>query len=260
MAYYLTIKDKQNYKLLDVTSITEFKRLSKFKNNSYSLEEIDIFTSNFNNEIEFKRRLLEKSIITNEDIHKKIEIRIKLNGKLIKVRYDLVYRPIKKYLDIQYLKSELLIFQNDRTFLEKLLDYYRKSPKQEGLRQINTLMNGCSERDINMYSALSQFFKDELFIEDYKTGEVHLKYKSLHDLAMFIYNYSKSKEISLTNTNQSEQIKKELDNLKKEITLYKTEIKVMKKVKKPRKEIDGQTSFFWYKDRIFLSFSNAKTY
>ena len=60
MAYYLTVKDKKNYKLLDIASLEEFKRLSKFKNNSYSLEEIDLFTSHFLSEIELKTKLSEK--------------------------------------------------------------------------------------------------------------------------------------------------------------------------------------------------------
>ena len=42
MAYYLTIKEKNNYKELNITTLSEFKRISKFKNSSYSLEEIDI--------------------------------------------------------------------------------------------------------------------------------------------------------------------------------------------------------------------------
>ena len=58
MAYYLTIKEKNNLKLLDVSNLDEFTRLSKYKGGVYSLEEIDLFTECFDDEIELKRRLL----------------------------------------------------------------------------------------------------------------------------------------------------------------------------------------------------------
>lgn len=245
MAYYLTINERSNYKLLDITRVNEFTRLSRFKNNSYSLEEIDLFTSKFEGEVELKRRLYETGIITSSDIAKKIEARIKIDGKLKKVRYDLVYKPIKKYLDVQYLRGQLLILQHDREFLEKLLDYYRKSHKQEGLRQINALLNGYNGVDINMFSALCLFLQDELFIVDHTTGEVELKYKSLHDLAMFVYNYSNSKERNEQDKNTVESSKKiELENLRTTITEPRTEIHVKKRVKKIREELEGQTSFF----------------
>ena len=53
MAYYIVIKDKDNYRKLDISNMKEFTRISKFKN-GYSLEELDLFTSKFNNEVELK--------------------------------------------------------------------------------------------------------------------------------------------------------------------------------------------------------------
>lgn len=245
MAYYLTIKEKNNYKLLDITSLEEFTRFSNFKNNSYSLEEVDFFTSIFNNEIELKKHLYENGIISIDDIVKKIEIRIKLNGKLKKVKYDLIYKSTQKYLDVQYLRGQLLILQHDKDFLKKLLDYYRNSHKQEGLRQINALLNGYHGTDLNMFKALCQFLEDEIITVEHSTGEAKLKYKSLHDLAMFIYNYCNNKGNTELDNNKKELARvTALEELKKDIIKPKTEVHVKKKIKKPRQELEGQTSFF----------------
>jgi len=242
MAYYLTVKEKQSYKFLDVTTTEEFTRISKFKNGSYSLEEIDCFTSKFASETELKKKLYEKGILTFDELQSKIEIRMKLNDKLEKVRYDLIYQNNKKYLDIQYLTSQLLILSNDSEFINKLLDRYRNSYKQEGLRQINAIVNGYRDSDLNMSKAIYQFIQDEIFQTDRKTGLVTIKYKSLHDLAMFIYNYTLSKEPR----NKENKIE-ELNKLKQELiegSKPKDIITVKKKIKKPQTELEGQISFF----------------
>ncbi len=245
MAYYLTIKEKNNYKMLDITSLEEFTRYSKFKNSSYSLDEIDIFTSKFDNEVALKTRLYEKGIISKNELMKKIEIRMKLNQKLKIVHYGLVYKEASKYLDIKYLEAKLLSLQNDKNFLNKLLNHYRSSHKQERLREINALLNGYHDSGINIYNSLSEFYKDEIFLENYKTKVVTLKYKSLHNLAMFVYNYINSKN-ELSDIIKLER-KKTLEELKKELVKIKEpeqQIYVKTKKRKLKKEIDGQLSFF----------------
>ena len=99
MAYYLTIKDKNDYKLLDITNTIEFQRLSRFKGISYSLEEIDLFTSNFYNEIVLKRKLYEYGVISLDEITKDISIRRKSKNEYKKVMYGLVYHDMKAFLD-----------------------------------------------------------------------------------------------------------------------------------------------------------------
>ena len=79
MAYYLTIqKNRNRYKEINISLLEEFKRISKFKN-GYSLEEIDYFTSLFDDEVHFKEVLLDKGLISSEDITKEISIRQKVN-------------------------------------------------------------------------------------------------------------------------------------------------------------------------------------
>lgn len=243
MAYYLTLKEKTDYKLLDVTLLEEFIRLSKFKGNSYNLEEIDAFTSKFDNELILKKRLFEEGIITADEIIKDISIRMKSKGTLKKVPYGLFYRNMSNYLDLFYVRSLLLSLYKDTVFLNKLLAYYRSSYNREGLDQIRALLFGYKDSDIDLNSALDLFFTHEIYDIDYKNGVSKIKYKSFHDLAMFIYNYLYKKDKSIT---QLQAIDDERMNkliiLKDSLTSPK--IYVKKKVMKKKNEIDGQMSFF----------------
>lgn len=244
MAYYLTIKEKNNnYKLLDITPLEEFQRLTKFKNNSYSLEEIDKFTSKFDNEITLKAKLYNSGVITLEEIEKDIEIRTKKNGKLEKVMYGLVYNNMQKYLNDYYLRIKILELQNDINFIKKLLNHYRKTYKQENIAMIRSASLGLDNGEISIYDALSSFFKDEVYSIEGNTGELKIKYKSLHDLGMFVYNYLYKKDKS---QNDLDMVK--LSRINELITLKETliakEIYIKPKVRTRRKEIDGQISFF----------------
>lgn len=245
MAYYLTIKNKNEYKLLDISSAQEFRRLSNLKN-SYSLEEIDLFTSQFNGEIDLKTKLYEQDIISIEDINKEITIRRKNKDELIKVMYDLVYSYNKKYLNEEYLRGTLLTLQKDTTFLNKLLNHYRKNYHQENLAQIRAILTGYRGNSINTYDALNSFFIEEIYDIDNNTGLIKIKYKPLHDLAMFIYNYLTERgrsqsDIELINLDH----KKELEELKKSLISKEQKKEKTAYVRTKKKyNLDGQVSLF----------------
>jgi len=246
MAYYITIKENKGHKLLDVTSMHTFRRLSNFKNNLYNLEEIDLFTSQYPNELLLKKDLYNNGIITIEDITKDITIRMKNKQNLEKVRYGLIYSSIRRFIDPEYTRRYLLTLQNDKVFLNKLLDYYRNSYKQESLRQINAILQGYSGTSINIYSALNMFFDDTIYSVNVKTGEVKTKYKSLHDLIMFIYNYEQTKELSKEDIERyKDERKKELLELQESLLPKKEKVDLKVKTRTKKKyNLDGQSSFF----------------
>ena len=230
MAYYIVIKDKDNYRKLDISNMKEFTRISKFKS-GYSLEELDLFTSKFNNEVELKRCLYENNIINYDDILSDISIRIKNKDKLDKVRYDFVYSDSFKYLDIMYLKSTINILSNDLVYLNKLLSYYRNSScNNENISKIRWILLGNDGYELNLHNVINDFITREVFKINRDTGEVSVKYKSLHDLAMFTYNYSNKKKDNKVN----------LLKLQKEILTGNTKTKSRKLIN----QIEGQMTFF----------------
>lgn len=205
MAYCLTIKNGNDYKLLDISMLDRFNRMSRFRNsNSYSLEEIDLFTSSFDNEISFREYLYNNGVITSDEITKDISIRMKKDGKLVKVDYGLVYSDNKKYLDIYYLRSSILKRACDYEFLNKLLARYRNSySNNENIALIRNIMLG--NNNLSMYKVLEEFIICEIYNKKYNKKindyEYCIKYKSLHDLAMFVDNYeNKSNEIDRKNS------------------------------------------------------------
>lgn len=230
MAYYIVIKDKDNYRKLDISNMKEFTRISKFKN-GYSLEELDLFTSKFNNEVELKRCLYENNIINYNEILSDISIRIKNKDKLDKVRYDFVYSDSFKYLDIMYLKSTINILSNDLVYLNKLLSYYRNSScNNENISKIRWILLGNDGYELNLHNVINDFITREVFKINRDTGEASVKYKSLHDLAMFTYNYSNKRKDNKVN----------LLKLQKEILTGNAKTKSKKLIN----QIEGQMTFF----------------
>lgn len=232
MAYYIVIKNNKDYRKIDISNLKEFTRISRFKNDCYSLEELDLFTSKFIDELDLKMVLFENKLIDYNEILSDISIRIKTNNKLVKVKYDMVYSDSFKYLDTIYLKSVINTLSNSKDYLNKLIAYYRNSNcNNENIAKIRWILLGNND-ELDLYNTINDFIIREIFKTDYKTGEVSIKYKSLHDLAMFTYNYINKKEVV------SENKKENLLELQRKL-LQNNNVKRKKKVK----QIEGQMSF-----------------
>ena len=231
MAYYLTIKRGKDYKLLNVTSLDRFERLSDFKNIGMSLYEVDKFTTKFKDENDFKMYLCQNGVLDADDFIREISIRRKNKEKLEKVRYDLAYMDDSKYFDYSYLRDRIVSMQNNYHFINKLLSYYRNSYCNNSMVYLlNSIMLGMTDSSMGIGEALDEFVKKEIFDTNIVNGETHLKYKSLHDLAMFVRNYDR-KYLS------------KKSSVDKEDTEKKTKVKVRKRVNKTD-PIEGQCSLF----------------
>ena len=91
---------------------------------------------------------------------------------------------------------------------------------------------------------LNEFVFKEVYDKPDENGEVKLKYKSLHDLAMFLFNYVSTKErhsLGISDVSEKLDREKQLLNLKKEILVSKPNIK---KKELKRNQVEGQISFF----------------
>jgi len=247
MAYYFTIKDKNGYKCINLSNHPFFERLSKYKGNKYSLEEIDIFTSNYANMLSLKEALLFDGILDEKEVTKELSVRIKSKNGLIKVMYEPVFKESSKYLGIDYLTYQMKILACDYDFLIKLLNHYRNSSvNNETLAGIREYTFGNPEVNIN--ELIDQFISREIYNFKYDQEQkkyivTSIKYKSLHDLAMFVYNYLNKPVLSKEEIN--EELKSFISYLKgedikkEEITIPKTK-KVKKRIKGNN---EGQTSF-----------------
>lgn len=248
MAYYLTIKRKDDYQVLDISKLEEFTKNSRYKNGGFSLEEIDNCTMRFCNEYFFKEALYKKGLIALEDISRDITIRCKNKEELTKVRYGLAYQDSKNYFDVYGLKFILLSKQKDKDFLEKLLSYYRNS-------YINNINISKIKYAINMHDnellnvVLGDFYMREVTKLDTKTGEVKKNYKPFHDLAMLIYNYDKNAMREKCGISKEEtKLERELtfEYLKKSLSgsLSVPEVSNESKKKTKTKVLEGQISIF----------------
>lgn len=241
MAYYLTIKKNNEYCKLDISNLPQFKRTSRLREKtSYTLEEIDYFTSYFDNEIILKKTLLQHGIIEESDVTKNIEIRYKTKDSLSKVRYYLAYKDAAKYFNVDFLRYFILSKSNDRVFLNKLITFYKNSYfNNENICRIRYILDTNDEHEFTIQETLTSFVLNEIYSIDYKTGNCSLKYRSLHDLAMFCFNYeinSICKEINITNKEKEENRIKMLNSLKTPKAKVRT-------LRKKNCELEGQMSF-----------------
>lgn len=236
MAYYLTIKKGKQFKILDVTSADQFERCSNFKSTGMNLQEVDIFTTKFKDETDFKVYLYKNGILDVDDLVREISIRRKNKEEYIKVRYDLAYMEDIKYFDVYYLRSRIISMQNDKVFMSKLLDYYRNSHNSQSMIYLmRAIMLNKTDTIMSLGNALDEFIGKELYDVDITTGEAKLKYKSLHDMGMFLRNYDKR---FMPRKNHLQVLKEVKDEI-----CERENTRVRKRVNKTD-PIEGQCSFF----------------
>ena len=227
MAYYLMSKKGKEYLPINISSLSDFERMSKFKD-GYSLEEIDKFTSKYNSDKELRLDLYSNGLLDIDDINRDISIRRKTKGIYQKVTYGLVYSDVIKYFNEDYLLYTILSKQKDIEFLRRLTSYYRNSYiNNDNISQIRDYVN-YQNMYINVYNVLRDFYMKEIYEFDKKTGEMKLKYKSLHDLAMFVYNYDNVVVDEIIDINELKE--------KENKSYVKKKIKI-------KKEVEGQLSF-----------------
>lgn len=245
MAYYIMYEDKKGkYEVIDITKSELFVKDSKYtKRGACSLKEIDLFTSMFNNDIEFRKQLIIEGIIDNETANKNITVREISNGKYKKVMYDMLYQDDLEYIAfpdkiVSYYKQKDL--NNDYLFLKEFATAFRgyRDCTVETADLLNyisiSLRQGVRYKyldyvDRNGYKLVERMvrmliFDYSVYPDGYVNYSLAVKYRNLHKLIAFRNNY---------NTKM----------LKKQDDVILDNLSVKKKVKK-RNEIEGQISLF----------------
>ena len=260
MAYYfMTEKKKGEYIPLDITQSKYFTKLSKYnKKGALSLEEIDIFTTSFEDEFELRIKLAKEGILPHDCIDKPLTARLLNKGKYSKVTYDFLYqKDIEYIIDSSKIIDVILdkYYQKDYLFLKKLGEHFQnfydcKSTAADVRNYAHiSILRG------NNYNYLDKIDKEgnllvvrlaKLIIYDYyqdKFGNItyynKVKYANLHHLISFINNYNKKYNIN--------EPKKENNQVTFEEFIQKPrqeEVQIPKTKKRKKEQIDGQMRFF----------------
>ena len=175
-----------------------------------SLENIDNFTQEFKNEYEFIVYLMNKGLLSKEDVHKKIKVIYNFKGEKT---LPVAYSETKKYFDLSYLRSRLLsLGKCDQYFLSKLRNHYDFGNSDYNPQSLNILDIGLYLSDVrrnggvmfessNLDAALNDLYKKAVFKKVNENGEIKENYRGIRDLALFISNYESKAENITKNTN-----------------------------------------------------------
>lgn len=267
MAYYFMVETKKgNYQKLNITKSSCFTKLSKFRQTgACSLEEIDLFTTSFYNELELRKHLIEEGILSINLAHKSLSTRISKNNNYHKVMYDFLYQK-----DIEYIINPKILIKeiytrditNDFIFLRELAknyqNYYDCSSSAPELRELAnlSLTYGIRQKELNELDGegnplsvrvikllIYDYYQDNSGLITY--NESKIKYSHLHSLIAFINNYDKKRK---SNEERAELEKEGISSLginpiikeqQETIINYKKRTKTKKK-----EEIPGQYSLF----------------
>lgn len=199
--YMLSIKRANGFEELMWNKVEGFENL-----NVHNLEDLDKFTTSFENEEKMKLALLMSGVMKPSDASKSLTIKYKNRGSYKTLMYGPAYKEDKKFFDEAYLASYIKSKRRDIIFLEKLCNHYRNSHVQGGnvayLRNyINYMRCNALPEDEHLFDRIiSDFVIRECFSYDSSTytykvdknGNPVFKYKSLHDLGMFVANYERT--------------------------------------------------------------------
>lgn len=224
MAYSLSVEIKKSqYMNLPIDKLQDkglFYKLSTFKKPGLcSLEEIDLFTTQFHNELELRKVLLENGILPVNLSNKNITIRYKSEGEFKKVMYDLFYQKDienivepKKIIESIYERFK----KGEYDLILKLFIHFQKhrdcsSTASEIIYYIedtvrkNTINGHLFEKDENNDEIIVRGLKLLIYEYRQKFGKIYyqnkIKYRYLHDIIAFVNNYDKQEEKEEKNDN-----------------------------------------------------------
>lgn len=261
MAYYLLTKDNEgNHKALNIASSSIFKSECKFKKpKAHTLQEIDYFTSEFEDEQELKEHLISEGILSKELILNPLSIRFIKENNYDGIKYDLLYQDSVEYImEIERLISLILkrYYANDFEFIKRLARRFSNfrecqstAPELVGLSELSIQLgrrdNGFNEVDSNGDNAVTRLVKLLILKHHEKpNGQIEYKnkynYRNLHLLVSFILNYDKeiAEEEQIELPSPKAQISKEIP---KESIHY--ESKEYTRKRKINSQLTGQMKF-----------------
>ena len=144
MPYQLMVRSNR-YIPIDIWRHSRFIINSNLKNGTSNLDEIDLFTTQFEDGTDLKLSLIKEDLLSPKLFDKEIAIRYK-HGGYNTIKDSIIYRDIKAYLDKNNLEKTMRILSEDSVFISRLVDEYM--PKDD---------NEQNKRPYINYNVLSKF-------------------------------------------------------------------------------------------------------
>lgn len=214
--------------------------------NINNLKNLDEFTTLFTDEYEMKEYLIKKGIISYKNYEKPLCIKYKSKGQMKKLRYGILYKEAKEFLDVAYIIDYLTSRKDDINLLEKLCNHYRNSYIQgTNLNLLKMYINKIrtneelTTKDMSIFEeTVKDFVTREVYNYDASTyrykldneGNIKIKYRGLHDLAAFL-SYDRKKKLKQNN----------IENEKNTTNYIATKQKIKRK---NTNQISGQLNLF----------------
>lgn len=235
MAYYLMVEKKKGlYQPLNIKNSKYYPYYNTryTKTCAHTLQEIDEFTTQFDDEKELRERLVEEGILQYQLLDKPLSIRQPQKGMYTKVPYDLLYQDSIEYIMEPTRLVSLIMnkyYQNDFIFIKKLANHFSEfyeckttGPEVARLAEASLYQGyrhkGLEEIDRNGDFMVARMIK-LLILKHYEQPDGKINYKSevnyrnLHELIAFIKH--KDKEEILTNDNITENVQPKITSKRK---------------------------------------------
>lgn len=244
--YKIGVTRKKESRIIDFDKKLDLKKI----------DNLDKLTTEFNNEEELKKYLLEQGLINLDELTDSLSIMYRFKGKVKKL--PIFYKDMKKYLDPAYLKYQILSLSNNIEFLEKLARYCSigsdiYNPQGTNVLDIRWYINSVRGNGGNHFDSkqLSIALEDLCIKEIYKinkeTGEAKINYRGLRDLANFVYKFKSDLDKRQENINDNLQVEQPKEFSKEEeysqinMIDYLNEQKKILNKKKTQEEILSDT-------------------
>lgn len=210
MAYYFMVeKKKGEYEVLNIEKAPCFNdELTYSKDGAFTLKEIDMFTTMFNDECEMRKFLIDNEILPIDLENKSLSIRWYQKGNYNKVPYGFLYQKDIDYIFEPNKLVELILkryYQKDLMFIKNMADafsgYYICSSTAPEVRmyadisiRTGEIYNYLNEVDKNGDNLVKRLVKLLLFEHSENSdGYIYysdkINYRNLHVLIAFINNY-----------------------------------------------------------------------
>ena len=144
MPYQLMVKTNK-YLPIDIRRHSRFIINSNLKNGSSNLDEIDLFTTQFDSKKKLMESLINEGLLNAKFYDNHIAIRYN-HGGYNTISDSIIYSDKKAYLDENTLERTIRILSKDNGFITKLIDEYMpkdddKLPKDDNKRRRRPYIN-----------------------------------------------------------------------------------------------------------------------